>query len=73
MEREDISFNLVVWEGLYEDLTVEERHKMCIYVGRVSQVEGITNAKIIKIQGACHVFDRLVGPWHAIESPMREW
>lgn len=63
----------MVVEGLSEDLIVGQRHKICIYVGRVFQVGGTANAKIMKMHGACHVFDWLVGPWNAIESPMGEW
>lgn len=42
-------------EVLSEGLVVEQRHKICIYGGGVSQVEGTVNVKAMKMQGACHV------------------
>lgn len=43
-------FKMVVREGLSEDLTVEQRHKMCRYIGKVPQVEGTANAKALKMK-----------------------
>lgn len=45
----------MVKEGLSEDLTVEQKYKICIYVGLVLLVEGTENAKVLKLQGACHI------------------
>ena len=35
-------------KDLSEDLTVEQTHTMCVYVGRVSQTKGTANAKAMK-------------------------